>query len=486
MFPLSFFHMSDFLTAIYVLNFLIAFTVIFLERKNPSKTLAWIMVLFLLPGFGIFFYFLFSQNISRQKLFRLTTFEEANISNSLFHQMSDIKNKIYVFERPEAEKWSDMIRLNQSYGWAYFTQDNSVRIFTDGNDKFQQLFADIANARHSINVMYYILKPDATGRAMMNLLTQKAKEGLEVRLLVDALGGRSLSQQHFEELKAAGGKVAMFFPLKLKWINMKLNYRNHRKLVIIDGEIGYIGGFNVANEYVGKSKRFGNWRDTHLRLTGGCVQDIDARFVLDWRFASKEDLVMSHNFYPLDDANGNSGVQILSSGPDSPNTEIRTAYLKMIASAKKSICIQTPYFIPDESILEALKMAALSGVDVRLMIPCMPDHMFVYWATYSYAGILLNSGAKVYIYENGFLHAKTITVDDEISSVGSANFDIRSFSLNFEANAMIFDSDVAYEMRRIFEEDMRHSSQLTKQAYRNRSLVIKFKESISRLLSDLL
>ncbi|MBO4991096.1 MAG: cardiolipin synthase, partial [Firmicutes bacterium] len=247
-----------------------------------------------------------------------------------------------------------------------------------------------------------------------------------------------------------------------------------------------IGGFNVANEYVGKSRKFGHWRDTHLRLTGGCVQDLDARFVLDWRFASGENLVMAHSFYPVIDTGCNTGIQILSCGPDSPNTEIRTAYLKMITSAKKSICIQTPYFIPDDSIFEALKMAAMSGVDVRIMIPCMPDHAFVYWATYCYCGMLLNSGAKIYTYNDGFLHAKTITVDDEISSVGSTNFDIRSFSLNFEANAMIYDSDVALEMRHIFEKDMERSTQLTKQAYRNRSIVIKFKESISRLLSDLL
>jgi len=478
--------MSNFFTFLYALNFIIAFTVIFLERKNPSKTLAWIMVLFLLPGFGIFLYFMCSQNISRQKLFRLTTFEEANISNSLFHQMSDIKNRLFVFERPEAEKWRDMIRLNQTYGNSYFTQDNNLEIFIDGNDKFRALFDDIRYARHSINIMYYILKPDETGLALMDLLTKKAAEGVEVRLLVDALGSRSLSQEHFERLKKAGGKVAMFFPPKLKWINLKMNYRNHRKIAVIDSEVGYIGGFNVANEYVGKHKKFGHWRDTHLRLMGGCVQDLDARFVLDWRFASGENLVMAHSFYPLIETGHTTGIQILSCGPDSPNTEIRTAYLKMITSAKKSICIQTPYFIPDDSIFEALKMAAMSGVDVRIMIPCMPDHMFVYWATYCYCGMLLNSGVKVYTYNNGFLHAKTITVDDEICSVGSTNFDIRSFSLNFEANAMVYDSDVALEMRRIFEDDMACSTQLTKQSYRNRSIIIKFKESVSRLLSDLL
>ena len=478
--------MPNFFTFLYALNFIIAFTVIFLERKNPSKTLAWIMVLFLLPGFGIFFYFMFSQNISRQKIFRLTTFEEANISNSLFHQMSDIKNGLFTFARPEAEKWRDMIRLNQTYGSSYFTQDNDLEIFTDGNDKFRALFDDIRHARHSIHIMYYILKPDETGMALMELLTKKANEGVKVRLLVDALGGRCLSQEHFRRLREAGGQVAMFFPPRWKWINLKLNYRNHRKIVVIDSEVGYIGGFNVANEYVGKSKKFGNWRDTHLRLTGGCVQDLDARFVLDWRFASGENLVMAHSFYPLIETNRTTGIQIISCGPDSPSTEVRTAYLKMITSAKKSICIQTPYFIPDDSIFESLKMAAMSGVDVRIMIPCMPDHMFVYWATYYYCGLLLNSGVKVYTYDNGFLHAKTITVDDEICSVGSTNFDIRSFSLNFEANAMIYDCDVASQMREIFEEDMLQSTQLTKQSYRNRSIIIKFKESVSRLLSDLL
>ena len=478
--------LSNLVSILYLLNFLIAFVVIFLERKNPTKTLTWIMVLFLLPGVGFFCYVMFSQNISRQKLFRLTTFEEANISNSLYHQMAAIKNKAFPFARPEAEKWADMIHLNQVYGSSYFTQDNNVEIFIDGNDKFRALFDDILHAEHSIHVMYYILQPDELGLALIDLLAKKAREGVEVRLLLDAVGSRSINKEHYQPIIDAGGQVALFFPPKLKKINLKLNYRNHRKIVVIDSEVGYIGGFNVGEEYVSRDKKFGHWRDTHLRLVGGCVQDLDARFVLDWRFASKENLVMAHSFYPQIDTGRHSGVQIISSGPDSPQTEIRTAYLKMITSAKKSISIQTPYFIPDDSIFEALKMAALSGVDVRIMIPCMPDHMFVYWATYSYCGMLLNSGAKIYIYNDGFLHAKTITVDDEICSIGSSNLDIRSFTLNFEANALIYDSDVSREVRHIFEEDMENSTQLTKQMYRNRSLLIKFKESISRLGSELL
>ncbi|MDD2216732.1 MAG: cardiolipin synthase, partial [Eubacteriales bacterium] len=283
-----------------------------------------------------------------------------------------------------------------------------------------------------------------------------------------------------------GGQYAFFFPPKFKYLNMKLNYRNHRKMVIIDGEIGYLGGFNVGIEYIGKKKKFGYWRDTHLRLTGSCVQDINARFILDWRFASKEDLILSAAYCGEVPHTGTTGIQIVASGPDSRLTEVKHGYLKMISSAKKNIFIQTPYFVPDSSILESLKNAIFSGVDVRIMIPNKPDHMFVYWATYYYVGILLNAGAKIYIYNNGFLHAKNICVDGEVASVGSANFDMRSFYLNFEANAFVYDSEEVYKLESIFQSDMSYCEELTKLKYRNRSLHIKFKESISRLLSDLL
>lgn len=486
MWPFHSIDMSTFVTCLYLINFILAFTILFLERKEPAKTLAWIMILFLVPGLGFVLYLFLSQNIARQKIFRLSKFEEAEISSALYEQISGIKNDTFAFRAPEARKWKDMIRLNQMYGGAFYTQDNHIKILTDGDHKFSSLLADIENASTSINVMYYILKPDSVGRALLDAVTKKAAEGVEVRVLVDAMGSRRLSARHFDKLVAAGGKFAFFFPPKFKYINLKLNYRNHRKIVVIDGRIGYMGGFNVANEYVGRNARFGNWRDTHLRITGGAVRDMNARFILDWRFASKENLLIPHGFYPEPPEIGSSGIQIVSCGPDSPQAEVKLAYLKMISSAKKNIYIQTPYFIPDDSVLDALKMAALSGVDVRIMIPCKPDHIFVYWATYSYVGILLNAGVKIYIYEDGFLHAKTITVDTEVTSVGSANFDIRSFYLNFEANAFIYDSAEAYKMESIFQMDIARCHQLTRQEYRDRSIIIKFKESVARLLSDLL
>ena len=471
---------------IYAINFMIAFAIIFLERKNPSATLAWIMVLFMLPGVGIFLYLLLSQNISRQRIFNLSNYEASALNSALKDQIQSMKRREYIFTNREAEKWKDMILLHQSYSRSFFTQNNNLSIFTEGDKKFSALFQDISKAKHSIHVMYYIIKNDKMGQAFLNALTEKARQGLEVRLLIDALGGRQIHSHVLRDFKEAGGKSAFFFAPKLKYLTMKLNYRNHRKLVIIDGNIGYLGGFNVADEYVGRSKKFGNWRDTHLRLTGSCVQDMNARFLLDWRSATKEPLLLASAYFNGVVDEGSSGIQIVSCGPESRRSEIKRGYLKMISSAKKNIYIQTPYFVPDASIIESLKNAIFSGVDVRIMIPCMPDHMFVYWATYSYVGDLLRSGARIYIYKNGFLHAKNICADGEVASVGSANFDIRSFHLNFEVNAFIYDGEVVAELESIFEKDMEDSEELTWEKYCKRSLWIKFKESISRLLSDLL
>lgn len=486
MFPNDIFNMSNLITLLFLVNIVIALTIIFLERKNPSATLAWIMILFLIPVIGIAFYFLFSQNIARQRIFKLTKYEEEILSGSLHEQNNNMIKGSFDFSNKESKKWHDMIRLHQTNAFAYFTQNNSISIMTDGNHMFTSLMQDIKNATESISIMYYIVKFDSVGKELLAVLTEKAKEGVSVRLLLDAMGSRQINDKKLAGLVAAGGKTAFFFPPKFKWLNMKLNYRNHRKLVVIDGSIGYLGGFNIANEYLGNSKKFGYWRDTHIRLAGGCVQDMNARFILDWRFAAKENLVISQAYYSEPKEAGVTGIQIVTCGPDSPKEEVKQGYLKMISSAKKNIYIQSPYFVPDASIMEALKTAVLSGVDVRIMIPCMPDHMFVYWATYSYVGILVNLGVKVYIYDKGFLHAKAMTVDGEVASIGSANFDIRSFRLNFEANAFIYDADEVYKLESIFEEDMLNCHELTKHLYRNRSSVIKFKESISRLLSDLL
>ncbi|MEG1583680.1 MAG: cardiolipin synthase [Anaerovorax sp.] len=486
MFTLTLIKVSYLIAALFIVNFLIALTIIFLERKNPSATLAWIMILFLIPLVGIVLYIFLSQNIARKRIFKINKYEAEILSCAMEEQIQDMSKGSFTFSNQSARKWIDMIRLNQNHANAFFTQDNQITIIKDGEALMASLLDDIAKATESINVMYYIVKYDETGRSLLQALTEKAKEGVEVRLLLDAIGSRQISEKRLAEFKEAGGTFAFFFKPLFKLLNMKLNYRNHRKTVVIDGRIGYLGGYNIGNEYLGKVKKFGYWRDTHLRMTGSSVQDLYARFLLDWRFASKEEVAMAQAYYDQPEEVGTTGVQIVCSGPESIKEEVKQGYLKMICSAKKNIYIQTPYFVPDDSIMDALIMALYSGVDVRIMIPCKPDHMFVYWATYYYVGVLVNMGAKIYIYENGFLHAKTIAVDHEVCSVGSANFDIRSFKLNFEVNAFIYDEQVTQELETIYEDDMKLCRELTKESYTHRPLIIKFKESVSRLLSDLL
>jgi cardiolipin synthase len=266
---------------------------------------------------------------------------------------------------------------------------------------------------------------------------------------------------------------------------MKINYRNHRKLAIIDGEIGYIGGFNIGDEYLGFNKRFGYWRDTHLRVEGEAVNNMQTRFILDWNHASRRDIVYEQRYYQAK-PKGDVGMQIVSSGPDSEWEQIKHGYLKMILSAKKYVYIQTPYFIPDDSLLDALRVAVLSGVDVRIMIPNKPDHPFVYWATFSNIGDMLKAGASIYVYQKGFLHAKTIVVDGKIASVGTANIDVRSFRLNFEVNAFLYHPEVAQSLADRFHEDIVESTELTFKLYHARTKWIRFKEAISRLLSPIL
>jgi cardiolipin synthase len=362
-----------------------------------------------------------------------------------------------------------------------------VEIFKDGKEKFAELFKCMEAAKNHIHVQYYIIRNDRVGNELLSILVKKAEEGLEVRLLYDSVGGREISKNTVDRLNKSGVKVASFFSSKFPFLfNFKINYRNHRKIVVIDGEIGFIGGFNVGEEYVGLNEHFGYWRDTHIKIVGDAVIDLQTRFFLDWIHASKEEMGYLPKYFPDTKNKGSVGIQIVSSGPDNSNEVIKCNYIKMIDSAKKNIYLQTPYFIPDTSVLDSIKIAALSGVDVRILIPCKPDHPFVYWATNWYCGELLRYGVKVYTYENGFLHAKTLIVDGIVSSVGTANFDVRSFKLNFEGNAIIYDTRTSLKLKEIFFEDLDYSLELTRELYLDRGIGVKFKESISRLFAPLL
>lgn len=423
----------------------------------------------------------------KKHLFRWEGKNEIGIEKLIDYQKKAIKNDEYDYRIANAENYKDLIYMNLTTNNAILTQDNHIDILNDGTNKFETLLRDLETARHHIHIQYYIFRLDSLGTRILETLIRKAKQGVKVRILYDDMGSRGVKKKDFKALTDVGGEIEVFFPSIFPLFNPRMNFRNHRKIVVIDGRIGYIGGFNVGDEYLGLKRKFGYWRDTHMRIEGSAVHPLQTRFLLDWNQACTErKMGYSEKFFPAIPAKGEVGIQIVSSGPDSDWPQIKNGYLKLIHMAKKYIYIQTPYFIPDVSFFDAICIAALSGIDVRIMIPNKPDHMFVYWATYSYVGQLLKAGAKIYIYDNGFLHAKMIVTDDEASTVGTANIDVRSFSLNFEVNAFIYDHTISHHLAEIFEKDMLYSTELTLEMYNNRSNIIKTKEAFSRLLSPLL
>ncbi|MEK4850891.1 cardiolipin synthase [Paenibacillus sp. FSL H7-0756] len=473
-------------TVVTLINIILALGFLFIERREAGYTWAWLMVLFFIPILGFVLYIFFGRNLKKKNFYKLFIEEqeyvqaEADKQLAAFAEGADDRSQLL-------QNYAQLINMNIRSSHGLLSNDNDIVIYSDGHQKFAALFEDIRSARAEINIQYYIIQPDALGKQLRDELTRKAREGVKVRLLYDEVGSKRISRHFFRELRAAGGEVEVFFPSLIKPLNFRINNRNHRKLCIIDGSIAYIGGFNVGDEYLGQVPKFGYWRDTHLRITGNAVSHIQGRFILDWHQAGKHERGDYGEFvFNMEQHTGTSPVQIITSGPNSSTEHLKNMYIKLILSAKESVYIQTPYFIPDTSFMDACKIALLSGVDLQIMIPNKPDHPFVYWATWAYAGDLLNYGAKILLYENGFLHAKTIVADGEVASVGTMNIDSRSFRLNFEVNAIVYDRAIAEQLQDIFLNDVKLCSELTVERYAQRSLVIKLKEGISRLLSPIL
>jgi len=468
-------------------NILFALFIVFMERRNIGATWAWLMILVFLPVVGFIVYLFFGQNLSRVKKFRLRKEFRSIIESVVEDQRQEFHSRSFSFNDPSIGRYHELVHMNLISNYSLYTQDNSVRIFADGNEKFDALFEDIAKATQYIHIQYYIIQRDELGRKLIDALTAKAREGVTIRLIYDAWGSSKVNKKFIRELREAGGHAAAFFPPSIPKVNFKLNYRNHRKLVIIDGDCGYIGGFNVGDEYLGKVKRFGYWRDTHLRVEGSSILQMQTHFLRDWHLALNTPMSEDYSLFAVTKPfTGNIGMQIVSSGPDSSLEAIKYSYIKMIYEAKKSIMIQTPYFIPDESMVTAIKAAMLSGVQVHLMIPKKPDHQMVYWASYSYLRELLELNVSCYLYEKGFLHAKTMVIDGTIASVGTANMDIRSYKLNFEVNAIVYDSETATKLEELFLQDILDSKILTLADYENRPLYQRMLESFARLLSPIL
>ena len=470
------------------INIIFIISVVFFERKNPSATLAWVMALLFLPVAGFILYLFFGQTYRKDKMFRLKKEEDQKLQDLIESEKKELmKEKMKAQVDHTSAKLRRMILMLLQNNDAIITINNQVTVYTDGKEKFAALIRDIQAATDFIHLEYYIWKDDGIGNDLRIALTERARAGVEIRLLCDGLGCTGLHRHFFDEFKEAGGKVTVFFPSFLRILNLRYNYRNHRKIAVIDGKTCYIGGFNIGDDYLGLDKEWGYWRDTAVRIQGYAVLTAQIRFFLDWNFAAKEDLLEYEDRYFPDSADvPGTPIQVVSGGPDTVFNPVKESYLKMINIATESVYLQSPYFIPDESVLDALRIAALSGIDVRIMMPNRPDHPFVYWAGMSYIRQLLDSGVKAYTYDNGFLHAKTIVIDEIVASVGSANWDVRSFRLNFETNAVMYDPVVAKELKEKFLKDLDVCSPITFARLDALPWGKRVLQSIARLFSPML
>jgi cardiolipin synthase len=373
--------------------------------------------------------------------------------------------------------------VNESFSLPF--NNNKVEILTDGYEFFPALLSDIASARSHIHIDIYIFEDDALGRLVSDALIAKAREGVEVRVLFDDVGCWSVKNRFFERMRVEGIEVEPFLPVRFPTFARKVNYRNHRKIIVIDGLVGYIGGMNIAQRYV-KGTGDMPWRDTMLRVSGGGVHALQRAFLVDWYFVDRT-LLSDKKYYPrCEDINNNCLAQVVTSGPTTPYPEIMQGYVRIILGAKRYLYLETPYFLPNDSVLFALKTAALGGVDVRVICPLRSDAKFVEWASRSYLREVLEAGVQVSLYEAGFLHSKMLVCDDAITTCGSTNLDFRSFENNFEANIFFFDEGVAMRMKTIFLRDLEQSVLLKdlKKRMRNNFLV-RLWESVTRMLSPL-
>lgn len=469
-----------------LLDLVCIIAVIFVERKNPASTIAWILVLIFVPFFGFLAYVMFGSgfHINKRKRYALK-----QISDNIYKRLiSRHLENCRTCEVTDAALPKRMIEYLEKDGGHYYTADNDARLFTDGGELFAAMKDDMRAAQEHIHLLYYIFRNDVLGREILDILCERARNGVEVRLIYDSLGSLFYSKRIFKKLRLAGGRVEPFSPLLFTLgSHLRLNYRNHRKITVIDGRIGYVGGMNIGVEYMGQNKRLSPWRDTHLRLTGSAASFLQERFLLDWMSVTDREKTPEElcRYFPAPLRKGTLGMQIVSGGPDTTVNAIKSGFLEMVYAARERVYIQTPYFSPDDSLIDALRIAAGSGVDVRLMLPGVPDHRFVHGASLSYARLVLGRGVRIFLYQ-GFLHAKTIVVDGRMASIGTANFGHRSFALNFEVNAFFYSPGFAAACERVFLADQRMCSELSEDWFRNRPLVLRASQSICRIFSPLI
>lgn len=481
---------------LWLINVGLAIWTVFRSHRDIASTWAWLLILSIFPYVGFVLYLFTGRQLSHDDIFSIETEQKKIRDHFLNEQNRLLRIHDLLPSKAQNPRARRLVELNLNNDDALLTFNNEVDTFIDGQVLFPNLIKNIDEAKRTINVEFYTFYDDQLGNQVLQSLEKAASRGVKVRILYDASGSRGTRPSFFKKLRQLGGEAQPFISTagNRLFTTPRANYHLHRKLVIIDNEIGYIGGFNIGDQYIDRSKKFGHWRDTHIRVVGQAALLMEIRFAMDWNTSCRRSHLPKYNIdsivetFELKVVQSKDLVpmQIVSSGPDNSHFGIRRAYEEIIAQAENYVYIQTPYLIPGDSILEALIIAAKSGVDVRIMIPSMPDHPFVYRATEYYAKYLVNQGVKVYKYDNGFIHAKTIVSGSNIASVGSANQDFRSYQLNFEVNAFTYSTALTKELKEIFEEDLKESTLLTKEYFEKQSHWRKFKQYFSRLLSPIL
>ncbi len=472
------------LLTIYALLVVASVYTVLYERRDPTKAFGWIVVLILLPVVGLIFFIFFGQSYRKRKIFNLKALN--NLKRIELFSQWQLTN---IDRLPQGERTHhvDIVKLLLQNSKTPLLSNNTIDILNDGKETFPAIFEALASAKHHIHFEYYIIEDDELGQKLLEILCRKAREGVEVRFLYDDVGSWSLPRSYRSKLKRAGVRVASFMPVVFPYLTSKANFRNHRKIVVVDGNVGFMGGLNFAKRYLDGTKN-GVWRDTHLRIYGEAVRMLQATFFTDWYATTSEIIRDNSQYFPSISGTVLKGhaCQLALSGPDSDFAVIHQAFFAAIARAKDYIYISTPYFLPGEALLTALKVAALSGVDVRVVLPSRSDSKLVHWASRSYFTELLEAKVGIYLYKKGFNHSKVMVIDGTFCSIGSANMDSRSLEDNFEITAMVYNEELAEEMKGNLLLDIEDSLHVTLQWWEGRKRKDNFKESAARLFSPLL
>ncbi len=479
--------LTIFVIIAYYLTIIITIFLIILDNRHPGKTFSWILVIILIPVIGLLFYIFFGRNLRKHKLLdQKKQIGFHSINPDYYDRLFDNKYLDAITEETILEK-HNVIKYLINHSRAALTRHNHIRILQNGEVAFFDILKALRKAKHHIHLEYYIIEEDKIGNQIKKILIQKARQGIEVRLIYDDVGSWKLSRSFKKELADAGIEIYPFMPVRFPLPTSNINYRNHRKIIVIDGKIGFAGGLNIADRYVNEKKRKDKmyWRDTHIRIEGEAVKSLQLVFLNDWIYASGKPIHLESSYFPDYLPHKKTWMQIISSGPDSESEFIMEAFFIAISRAKKKISICTPYFIPNESLLTALKTASLGGTEVNLLLPYRSDNRLVQYSSMSYFEELLKAGIKVFLYKKGFIHSKILLVDGVIASVGSANFDFRSFEQNLEVTAIIYDEEICRELEDSFNEDVQNSEAVRLEEWQNRKFINKIRESVLRMFAPL-